>query len=297
MARQHRVRTQPLLHLEALPWPAQPPPLLPPPPSHLSPLEIHFKHQQQHSQPSAPPPHSLRSRSPLEAAQHQLLLSRPPHHPLFLLGQQLSPQHRVSGPQLNQHLEPAPLVLLSVAAPPLQLHPQPHRASVQRPRLRAPPQAPSHLAVLHLSRPPPALLSQHPVDLTLVPVCHAPSLEHQFPIILHHRWETSILGVLLLTNQLLGRLPHHLARVLLQVQFPLEALELLSKVSMLFLLGLQQLPPSPSEPGRSHLEHGRGFRHGGNTTGRSNLLHESSRAFQRTSAVAAVANLANIALF
>lgn len=150
---------------------------------------------------------------------------------------------------------------------------------MQQPRLRAPLQPLSRLAVLLLSKLPPALLSQHPLDLTLVVACHVPSLEHQSPIILHHRWEASTLGLLLLTNQLSGHLHHPSARVLL-VQFPLEVLELQSKASMLFLSGLQRLPPSLSGLDRSHLEHGRGCRRGGNTTGRSNLLLASYKPFR-----------------
>lgn len=274
MAKQHRARTQPLLHLEALLWPALPPPLLlPPPPSPLSLLENHHFNRQQRSQPSAPlQRHHHQVSSPLEAVErHPRLLQTPPQ-PLFLLGQLQPPQHLVSGHHLNQHLGPAPLVLLLVAPTPPQLHPQLHQTLVRQPRLRAPPQPPSHLAVLLLSRPPPAPPSQHPVGLTLVLVCHAPSLEHQSPVTLHLRWEASTLGLLLLTNQLLGRRPHPSARVLLQVQFPLEAQQLQSKASMLFLLDLQGLPPSRSEPDQSRQEHGRGCRRGGNTTGRSNLL-------------------------
>lgn len=279
MARRRPPRTQPLLHLEASRWPAQPPPPLPPPPSPPSPSgSRHFKRPQRH-RPSAPLQQRRQNRSPSEAAEHRPRLPLTPPQPLSLLGQLLPPQRPALGRRLNQHLERAPLVFLSAPPPPPPLPPQPHRALVQRPRLRAPPQPPSRLAAPLLSRLPPAPLSQHPVGLTLALVCRSHSLEHQCPIILHRRWEASTLGLLLLTNQLLGRLPHPLGRVLLQDQFPLEVLQLQSKASTLFLLGLRRLPPSPSEPDQSHPERGRGCRRGGNTTGRSNLRHVSSTAF------------------
>lgn len=44
--------------------------------------------------------------------------------------------------------------------------------------------------------------------------------------------------------------------------------------------GLQQLPPSLSGLDQNHLEHGRGCRRGGNTTGRSNLLLASYKPFR-----------------
>ncbi|KAK5887315.1 hypothetical protein CesoFtcFv8_015924 [Champsocephalus esox] len=156
------------------------------------------------------------------------------------------------------------------------------RASVQPHRLRAPPPT-SLLEMRLLSRRPPVRLSLHPVDLTSELRCHAPSLEHQPPVTRHHRWEASISGLLLLTNQLLERLTHPSGRVLppLPVRSPLEVLQLQSKASTLFLSGPpvpSRLPPSPSEPDQSQLELARGFRRGGSTTGRSNVLRVSSTA-------------------
>lgn len=75
-----------------------------------------------------------------------------------------------------------------------------HRALVPPLRLRVPPQAPSLLAEPLLSRPPLPLLWQHPLDITLV--LQYLSLGHKFLIVLHHRWEASTLGLLLLINHL-----------------------------------------------------------------------------------------------
>lgn len=278
LARLHPIRTQPLLHLEALPWAIQFPLLLLLPHSQPATLESHLLKPQQLRQLLVPQ-QRRQSHLLLEAAEHHPHLLLTPPQLLSTLGQLLPPQQPLLGPRLNQHLEPALLVLLSAALPLPQLHPQLHQVSVQQPRLRAPPHPPSDLAVQLLSRLPLDQLSQHPVDLTLALECRALSLEHQFPIILHHRWEASTLGLLLQTNQLLERQHHLLARVLLQVQFPLEVLELHSKASMLFSLDLQQLLPSQSELDRNHPEHGRGCRRGDNTTGRSSLPRCSNNAF------------------